>query len=85
MLSATMLKSPARLDFTRQGISVFDRDLRLVGWNREFRDLFGQGFHRIAGPQKATFCLPGSLMLKEPPGRRPLRAGVFGVLLGPAS
>ncbi len=28
------------LDFARQGISVFDRDLRLVGWNREFRDLF---------------------------------------------
>ncbi len=28
------------LDFARQGITVFDKDLRLVGWNREFRDLF---------------------------------------------
>ena len=28
------------LDFARQGISVFDKDLRLIGWNREFRDLF---------------------------------------------
>ena len=29
------------LDFTRQGISVFDADLRLTCWNREFRDMFG--------------------------------------------
>jgi len=28
------------IDFARQGITVFDRDLRLVCWNREFRDLF---------------------------------------------
>lgn len=28
------------LDFARQGITVFDRDLRLMCWNREFRDLF---------------------------------------------
>ena len=28
------------LDFARQGITVFDPDLRLVCWNREFRDLF---------------------------------------------
>jgi Na+/proline symporter/signal transduction histidine kinase len=28
------------LDFTRQGISVFDADLRLTCWNREFRDMF---------------------------------------------
>ncbi len=28
------------LDFARQGITVFDRDLRLMAWNREFRDLF---------------------------------------------
>ncbi|QXX75338.1 PAS domain-containing hybrid sensor histidine kinase/response regulator [Methylovirgula sp. HY1] len=28
------------IDVARQGISVFDRDLRLVCWNREFRDLF---------------------------------------------
>jgi len=28
------------LDFARQGITVFDRDLRLICWNREFRDLF---------------------------------------------
>lgn len=28
------------LDFARQGVTVFDRDLRLVCWNREFRDLF---------------------------------------------
>ena len=28
------------LDFARQGITVFDRDLRLACWNREFRDLF---------------------------------------------
>lgn len=27
------------IDFARQGITVFDRDLRLVCWNREFRDL----------------------------------------------
>ncbi len=29
------------LDFARQGISVFDADLRLTCWNREFRDMFG--------------------------------------------
>ena len=28
------------LDFARQGITVFDRDLRLVCWNREFNELF---------------------------------------------
>ena len=28
------------LDFARQGITVFDRDLRLICWNREFRDIF---------------------------------------------
>ncbi len=28
------------LDFARQGITVFDRDRRLICWNREFRDLF---------------------------------------------
>jgi Na+/proline symporter/signal transduction histidine kinase/CheY-like chemotaxis protein len=28
------------LDHARQGIAVFDRDLRLICWNREFRDLF---------------------------------------------
>ncbi len=28
------------LDFARQGITVFDRDQRLLCWNREFRDLF---------------------------------------------
>jgi Na+/proline symporter/signal transduction histidine kinase len=28
------------LDHARQGITVFDHDLRLVCWNREFRDLF---------------------------------------------
>ena len=28
------------LDFARQGISVFDSDLRLTCWNREFRDMF---------------------------------------------
>ena len=28
------------LDFARQGITVFDRDHRLICWNREFRDLF---------------------------------------------
>ena len=28
------------LDFARQGITVFDRDLRLICWNREFRELF---------------------------------------------
>jgi Na+/proline symporter/signal transduction histidine kinase len=28
------------LDFARQGITVLDRDLQLVCWNREFRDLF---------------------------------------------
>ena len=28
------------IDFARQGITVFDRDLRLICWNREFRDLF---------------------------------------------
>ena len=29
------------LDHARQGITVFDHDLRLVCWNREFSDLFG--------------------------------------------
>jgi Na+/proline symporter/signal transduction histidine kinase len=28
------------LDFARQGISVFDADLRLICWNREFREIF---------------------------------------------
>ncbi len=28
------------IDVAKQGITVFDRDLRLVCWNREFRDLF---------------------------------------------
>ncbi|WP_296714196.1 NahK/ErcS family hybrid sensor histidine kinase/response regulator [Rhodoblastus sp.] len=28
------------LDFARQGISVFDPDLRMTCWNREFRDMF---------------------------------------------
>lgn len=28
------------LDFARQGITVFDRNLRLMAWNREFHDLF---------------------------------------------
>ncbi|MBL8587022.1 MAG: hybrid sensor histidine kinase/response regulator [Methylobacteriaceae bacterium] len=28
------------LDHARQGITVFDKDLRLLCWNREFRDLF---------------------------------------------
>lgn len=28
------------LDFARQGITVFDQNLRLICWNREFRDLF---------------------------------------------
>ncbi len=28
------------LDHARQGITVFDQDLRLLCWNREFRDLF---------------------------------------------
>ena len=27
-------------DFAKQGITVFDSDLRLVFWNREFRDIF---------------------------------------------
>ncbi|MCI4677225.1 PAS-domain containing protein [Rhodoblastus acidophilus] len=33
------------LDFTRQGISVFDADLRLTCWNREFRDMFSLPAH----------------------------------------
>jgi Na+/proline symporter/signal transduction histidine kinase/CheY-like chemotaxis protein len=28
------------LDFARQGITVLDKDMRLICWNREFRDLF---------------------------------------------
>ncbi len=28
------------IDVAKQGITVFDRDLRLMCWNREFRDLF---------------------------------------------
>ncbi len=28
------------LDFARQGITVLDADMRLICWNREFRDLF---------------------------------------------
>ena len=28
------------LDFARQGITVFDKDMRLICWNREFRELF---------------------------------------------
>ncbi len=29
------------LDHTRQGVTVFDQELRLVCWNRAFQDLFG--------------------------------------------
>lgn len=29
------------LDQVRQGLAVFDRDLRLICWNRQFRDLLG--------------------------------------------
>lgn len=28
------------LDFARQGVTVLDRDMRVICWNREFRDLF---------------------------------------------
>ena len=37
------------LDFARQGISVFDADLRMTCWNREFRDMFDlpAGFTRV--------------------------------------
>lgn len=35
------------LDFARQGITVFDRDLRLICWNREFRDLFDMPHDRL--------------------------------------
>jgi Na+/proline symporter/signal transduction histidine kinase len=28
------------LDFARQGVTVLDKDMRLICWNREFRDLF---------------------------------------------
>lgn len=28
------------LDHARQGITILDRDLRLIGWNRAFRDLY---------------------------------------------
>ena len=36
------------LDFARQGITVFDKDLRLICWNREFRDLFDLPADRLA-------------------------------------
>ncbi len=35
------------LDFARQGITVFDNDLRLICWNREFRDLFNLPIERL--------------------------------------
>ena len=35
------------LDFARQGITVFDRDLRLICWNREFRDQFDLPVDRL--------------------------------------
>jgi Na+/proline symporter/signal transduction histidine kinase/CheY-like chemotaxis protein len=35
------------LDFARQGITVFDRDLRLICWNREFKDLFDLPHDRL--------------------------------------
>lgn len=39
------------LDHARQGVTVFDRDLRLLCWNREFRDLFDLPAHllRVGG------------------------------------
>lgn len=39
------------LDHARQGVTVFDRDLRLQCWNREFRDLFDLPPHllRVGG------------------------------------
>ena len=36
------------LDFARQGITVFDRDLRLICWNREFRELFDIPAERLS-------------------------------------
>jgi PAS domain-containing protein len=36
------------IDFARQGITVFDRDLRLICSNREFRELFDLPSHLVA-------------------------------------
>jgi Na+/proline symporter/signal transduction histidine kinase len=35
------------LDFARQGITVFDKNLRLICWNREFRELFDLPAERV--------------------------------------
>ena len=45
----------AGLDHIDQGISVFDRDLRLVGWNRRFIELidFPPEMVRIGTPFEA--------------------------------
>ena len=40
------------LDFARQGITVFDKDLRLICWNREFRELFD------LPPERVTAGMP---------------------------
>ncbi len=37
------------LDFARQGVTVLDRDMRLICWNREFRDLFDLPQDRLRG------------------------------------
>ncbi|MEM8744726.1 MAG: PAS domain-containing hybrid sensor histidine kinase/response regulator, partial [Pseudomonadota bacterium] len=40
------------LDQVRQGISVYDKDMRLICWNRQFRDVLGlpQEFGRVGVP-----------------------------------
>ncbi len=35
------------LDFARQGVTVLDKDMRLICWNREFRDLFDLEAERL--------------------------------------
>ncbi|MFC0219139.1 NahK/ErcS family hybrid sensor histidine kinase/response regulator [Pseudochelatococcus lubricantis] len=35
------------LDHARQGITILDRDLRLIGWNRAFRDLYDLPPHLV--------------------------------------
>ncbi|MDA7946778.1 MAG: hybrid sensor histidine kinase/response regulator [Hyphomicrobiaceae bacterium] len=40
------------LDQVRQGISVYDKDMRLICWNRQFREILNlpQGFGRVGVP-----------------------------------
>src|SRR5690606_536758 len=65
------------IDQVGQGIAVFDRDLRLVCWNRQFRLLVAlpDEYERVGAPLDAILR---HLVRRGDPGRGPLEAEVAG-------